>query len=425
MNDEKEKFKASLKVIQGGNGKNTSIDIPLEANKGKNELEEEKKLLKIAYRYNGRSDSFVNAETVRMLRESSEKFKKSYEAYLIAKDNLKKAKMEISPKEEYKIHPLYEEEEFSKMRFELDAKKFQKILESYNKQVNENKPLDMPRFVNEGKGYLQEPTKTEIKAPKKGEQHTSYKVQEKKHKKLKKIATITGVLTLTAGAAIYAYSEINRYIDKPIDMQVAQEEGKTIEQMGISEETAQKLFELNDEIKTDSSQISMGEVMEIAKDNYQVSYDVLQEKLSDPLKANEEDIIIDIQQNDGPNDKTYYIKLKGNQEKYKYDNFPGAGFNNTMPREIADYMEVIKGNQDLLKELDEGNCTKEKALSKIEDSIDNTSRLVGGQDFYLVDGKIEVDVTRNSDIKKQKEQKQNQVQESKNVSTKDLTDEER
>ena len=33
MNDEKEKFRASLKVILGGNGKNTSIDIPLEDNK--------------------------------------------------------------------------------------------------------------------------------------------------------------------------------------------------------------------------------------------------------------------------------------------------------------------------------------------------------------------------------------------------------
>ena len=60
-------------------------------------------------------------------------------------------------------------------------------------------------------------------------------------------------------------------------MQVAQEEGKTIEQMGISEETAQKLFELNDEIKADFSQISMGEVMKMAKDNYQVSYEVLQD----------------------------------------------------------------------------------------------------------------------------------------------------
>ena len=238
MNDEKEKFRASLKVIQGGNGKNTSIDIPLEDNKEKDELEKEKKLLKIAYRYNGRCDSFVDVETVRRLREASEKFKKSYEAYLIAKNNLKKAKMEISPKEEYKIHPLYEEEEFSKVRFELDAERFQKILESYNKQVNENKPLDMPRFVNEGKKHLRESTEPEIKAPRKGAQHKNYKVQKKKHEKLKKIAkrvaAITGVLTLTAGVATYAYSEINRHIDKPIDMQVAQEEGKTIEQMGIN-----------------------------------------------------------------------------------------------------------------------------------------------------------------------------------------------
>lgn len=429
MNDEKEKFRASLKVIQGGNGKNTSIDIPLEDNKEKDELEKEKKLLKIAYRYNGRCDSFVDVETVRRLREASEKFKKSYEAYLIAKNNLKKAKMEISPKEEYKIHPLYEEEEFSKVRFELDAERFQKILESYNKQVNENKPLDMPRFVNEGKKHLRESTEPEIKAPRKGAQHKNYKVQKKKHEKLKKIAkrvaAITGVLTLTAGVATYTYSEINRHIDKPIDMQVAQEEGKTIEQMGISEETAQKLFELNDEIKADFSQISMGEVMKMAKDNYQVSYEVLQEKLSNPLKTNEEDITFDIQQNDGPNDKTYYIKLKGNQEKYKYNNFLDLGFNSNMPKEIADYIEVIKENQDLLKELDEGKCTKEEAINKIGGSIDNTSRLVGGQDFYLVDGKIEVDVTRNSDIKKQREQKQNQIQESKNVSTKDLTDEER
>ena len=147
-------------------------------------------------------------------------------------------------------------------------------------------------------------------------------------------------------------------------------------------------------------------------------------KLSDPLKTNEEDITFDIQQNDGPNDKTYYIKLKENQEKYKYDNFLGLGFNSNMPKEIADYIEVIKENQDLLKELDEGTCTKEEAINKIEDSIDNTSRLVGGQDFYLVDGKIEVDVTRNSDIKKQREQKQNQIQETK-MGTKDLTDEER
>ena len=66
---------------------------------------------------------------------------------------------------------------------------------------------------------------------------------------------------------------------------------------------------------------------------------------------------------------------------------------------------------------------KKKLLIKLK--IHNTSRLVGGQDFYLVDGKIEVDVTRNSDIKKQREQKQNQIQETKNVSTKDLTDEER
>lgn len=157
------------------------------------------------------------------------------------------------------------------------------------------------------------------------------------------------MLTLTAGVATYTYSEINRHIDKPIDMQVAQEEGKTIEQMGISEETAQKLFELNDEIKADFSQISMGEVMKMAKDNYQVSYEVLQEKLSDPLKTNEEDITFDIQQNDGPNDKTYYIKLKENQEKYRYDNFLDLGFNSNMPKEIADYIEVIKENQDLLK----------------------------------------------------------------------------
>ena len=98
MNDEKEKFRASLKVIQGGNGKNTSIDIPLEDNKEKEELKEEKKLLKIAYRYNGRCDSFVDVETVRRLREASEKFKKSYEAYLIAKNNLKKQKWKLVQK---------------------------------------------------------------------------------------------------------------------------------------------------------------------------------------------------------------------------------------------------------------------------------------------------------------------------------------
>ena len=45
-----------------------------------------------------------------------------------------------------------------------------------------------------------------------------------------------------------------------------------------------------------------------------------------------------------------------------------------MPKEIADYIEVIKENQDLLKKLDEGKCTKEEAINKIGGSIDNISR---------------------------------------------------
>ena len=54
MNNEKEKFRASLKVIQGGNGKNTSIDIPLEDNKEKDELEKEKKIQKLSYQPSGK-----------------------------------------------------------------------------------------------------------------------------------------------------------------------------------------------------------------------------------------------------------------------------------------------------------------------------------------------------------------------------------
>lgn len=46
MNDEKEKFRASLKVIQGGNGKNTSIDIPLEDNKEKRRIKRREKITK-------------------------------------------------------------------------------------------------------------------------------------------------------------------------------------------------------------------------------------------------------------------------------------------------------------------------------------------------------------------------------------------
>ena len=60
-----------------------------------------------------------------------------------------------------------------------------------------------------------------------------------------------------------------------------------------------------------------------------------------------------------------------------------------------------------------------------EEFVDEESRLAGGYDLYVENDKIKANITRNSDIKKQKEQEQNRKQKSTQVNTKDLTDEER
>ena len=131
-----------------------------------------------------------------------------------------------------------------------------------------------------------------------------------------------------------------------------------------------------------------------------------------------DDIEVGTTKRDTRNERSAYINI-GDSMKYTYTNF----IDDTMQSEIGEYIFNIEENRDLLNELSNKSCTNEEALEKIEEFVDEESRLAGGYDLYVENDKIKANITRNSDIKKQKEQ--NRKQKSTQVNTKDLTDEER
>lgn len=446
MNDEREKFKVSLKVLQGGDKgrENLEIDIPIggpqidipleDKKKEKKEKDTFESLEDTLARYKevvkegslklGKYNSFVDDEIVEQLEAAVEKFKKADEETKKIEEKIENAKKEINSNVEYKLEKLYSAQLLAKINLKSAGKEFEEIFKSYKSQVQANSikilsredSLAVPEFVN------QHNNKQSIAKPKIEEKHnqkyTSPKKEKKKMKRLKKAATIGSAIVLVLGGIKVGQYIINKNNDKPINIQTAQESGKTLEQMGISDKTAKTILELNKKVQQDPSEMTRKEINKIAIDNYQISQDLLQEKLSNVLKVNKDDIEFGTTKRDTRNERSAYINI-GDSMKYTYTNFIG----DTMQSEIGEYIFDIEENGDLLNELSNESYTNEEALEKIEEFVDEESRLAGGYDLYVENDKIKANITRNSDIKKQKEQ--NRKQKSTQVNTKDLTEEER
>ena len=426
MNNKKEDFKNSLKVIPGGleRRKEIKIDIPLDEKKEKEkykntwekaqkEIERYKELVKKARSYTGKDNSFAKDETITKLEKAIEDLKKADIEYSEIERKIEEAKKTIDPSEEWKLQELYEEELLKESKLAITSENFEKIFENYKSEVEREKAYSIRIPLDPQKPYNEQHSKNTVtskkilkKADVKKQNNKKYNIPKRKHKKAKriakKIATIGAVMSLVAGGTIVVANEIRQVIDKPINIQTAEEFGKTPEQMGISEETADKILELNEKLQMDHSQISMNDVKQMAIDNYQVSQEVLEEKFSDLLKVEEEDIKFDTQTEKTDNSKKAYAYV--GDKTYKYDNFI-ISFDNNMPKEVGTYIINLEQNRQLLNDLDYGNCNKEDAIKKIEKSIDNASRLAGGQDFYLEGEKINVNTTRNSDLEKQNDEK--------------------
>ncbi len=448
MNDEREKFKASLKVLQGGDKgrENLEIDIPIgrpqidipleDKKKEKKEKDTFESLEDTLARYKevvkegslklGKYNSFVDDEIVEQLEAAVEKFKKADEETKKIEEKIENAKKEINSNAEYKLEKLYSAQLLAKMNLKNAGKEFEEILKIYKNQVQANSvkilsredPLAVPEFVN------QHNNKQSIAKPKIEKKHnqkyTSPKKEKKKMKRLKKVATIGSAIVLVLGGIEVGQYIINKNKDKPINIQTAQESGKTLEQMGISDKTAKTILELNKKVQQDPSEMTRKEINKMAIDNYQISQDLLREKLSNVLKVDKDDIEVGTTKRDTRNERSAYINI-GDSMKYTYTNF----IDDTMQSEIGEYIFNIEENRDLLNELSNKSCTNEEALEKIEEFVDEESRLAGGYDLYVENDKIKANITRNSDIKKQKEQEQNRKQKLTQANTKDLTDEER
>lgn len=417
MNDKEKNFRNSYKVEK--------IDIPMdngeEKNKNKpqkeykntwknveNKIEEYKKIAKKARLFTGENNSFIEAETVTKLEKAIENLEKADREYSEIERKLEEAKKTIKPSEEWKLQGLYEERLLKRNKLEITSEKSQEIFENYKSEVERKEP-EIPRFVNRNYNAqhlrnTETPKKTLKKADAEKQSNKHYKTSKSKRERAKRIAkkfaTIGTILSLIAGGTVWATNEIGKVMDKPVNIQTAKEKlGKTPEQMGISEETEEKILELNEKIQVDSSQLSMKDVKQMAIENYQVSQEVVEEKFSNLLNVNEEDITFDAKIDIRDNSRRAYAYI-GDNETYKYDNFTFT-FNNTMPEEVGTYIINLKQNRQLLNDLDYDNCDKEDAIEEIKKSIDSASRLAGGQDLYLKDGKIKVNTTRNSDIEKQ------------------------
>lgn len=235
----------------------------------------------------------------------------------------------------------------------------------------------------------------------------------KKHKKSYsgKIAIAGMVAAAIAGIAGYAIGTTNSK-ESITSSQAVYTLGETPDSMGINDEMFNKIQNIKNK-KDDFSNLDNSDLIKLAPELYSLSIEVIQNKLSQLLKVNADNIKPDIE-NGEEGTKRQSVNVYNNGTKQKYYNRELGRTRNTLPDEIS---ELINKSDDLKNTMFDPNVNKDKILNLYNDTIDKIDRFVAMKLQKDENGNIIVDRINTTDIEKIAEEKgftqetKNQIQE--------------
>lgn len=213
----------------------------------------------------------------------------------------------------------------------------------------------------------------------------------RKNKALKNLAK----LGIIGGAGLLAFGSITalRNHSNILTIQEAMQEGKTLEEMGLTLETYEELEKIN-EMMQNSNSLTREQILELSEDLQDNELSVIKDKIRSALNTEEA-----IRVNPRGSEGVTSIDV-GNKTLIENDGFAGD-----YGKGIGDYIENIADLQTNNSLYEEEILDSQKMIEVLEKSLDKTNIFAAADLTESKDGKLKLENATAENIQKQASQK--------------------
>lgn len=225
----------------------------------------------------------------------------------------------------------------------------------------------------------------------------------KQHKKTNTMKKRIGVL-VAAGLVAFGSYGAKQYYDeniKPVTLEEALKSGKTLEELGLNEETVEKLSEIKENLE-DAENLSKDELFQLGEDIEDVEFSIIKSKIGNEMDEYEE-IIVKPRNTNGI---SRIIATNGSEEKIFAE---GDDLLGDYGKDIGDYIENIGIIQETNDDYQKDKIDRKETLKIYENSVDNAERFASSEITITDEGKIKCERTTKASLEKEKATKQAKV----------------
>ena len=250
------------------------------------------------------------------------------------------------------------------------------------RNLNTAKVVNFNEYKRNNERYTSQTTRTQ----------TRRRVRNRrKNKALKKLAK----LGIIGGAGLLAFGSITalRNHSNTLTIQEAMQEGKTLEEMGLTLETYEELEKIN-EMMQNSDSLTREQILELGEDLQNNELSVIKDKIRNALNTEEA-----IRVNSRGSEGVTSIDV-GNKTLIENDGFAGD-----YGKGIGDYIENIADLQTNNSLYEEELLDSQEMIEVLEKSLDKTNIFAAADLTESKDGKLKLENATAENIQKQPSKK--------------------
>lgn len=250
------------------------------------------------------------------------------------------------------------------------------------RNLNTAKVVNFNEYKRNNERYTSQTTRTQ----------TRRRVRNRrKNKALKKLAK----LGIIGGAGLLAFGSITalRNHSNTLTIQEAMQEGKTLEEMGLTLETYEELEKIN-EMMQNSDSLTREQILELGEDLQNNELSVIKDKIRNALNTEEA-----IRVNSRGSEGVTSIDV-GNKTLIENDGFAGY-----YGKGIGDYIENIADLQTNNSLYEEELLDSQEMIEVLEKSLDKTNIFAAADLTESKDGKLKLENATAENIQKQASKK--------------------
>lgn len=250
------------------------------------------------------------------------------------------------------------------------------------RNLNTAKVVNFNEYKRNNERYTSQTTRTQ----------TRRRVRNRrKNKALKKLAK----LGIIGGAGLLAFGSITalRNHSNTFTIQEAMQEGKTLEEMGLTLETYEELEKIN-EMMQNSDSLTREQILELGEDLQNNELSVIKDKIRNALNTEEA-----IRVNSRGSEGVTSIDV-GNKTLIENDGFAGD-----YGKGIGDYIENIADLQTNNSLYEEELLDSQEMIEVLEKSLDKTNIFAAADLTESKDGKLKLENATAENIQKQASKK--------------------